>query len=158
MYWLATTPASVKGSCGALKLKSSVSCCLFRTLSKSWVAVDALCSEILSPISSSILFTLNLNKKLIIKKIVNAEIKQKPPTLTIPISWIYNWSIIGLSIPIASKSPNSATAIVAQVPANKWTGTALTTSSTFIFSNNKIPDPDTIPPIAPIIIASVGST
>jgi len=39
--------------------------------------VDALCSEILSPISSSILFTLNLNNKLIIKKIVNAEIKQK---------------------------------------------------------------------------------
>ena len=48
--------------------------------------------------------------------------------------------------------------MVAQVPANRWTGTALTTSSTLIFSNNKIPDPDTRPPIEPIIIASVGST
>ena len=52
----------------------------------SCVAVEALCSEIFKPISSSTLLTLNLNNKFIMKKIVNAERKQKAPTLTIPIN------------------------------------------------------------------------
>ena len=48
--------------------------------------------------------------------ITNEEKKQKPPILAIPINWIVNCSNLVFSIPIISKLPKMATAIVPQIP------------------------------------------